>query len=165
MSTEYTLEQSLGSAIRYILDLDIPESKAYFDEIPEKLYVPSIYFPVPNIETQKATLRSFRVTSSLDAWFMDRTTWEAEARAASVRDSLLCNNLAIPIITENGEETGGHIRLGELSTRRLENGIVILTVPIREYFYWASDTVKIEHYYMTFNKVKKMIEGRYANVW
>ena len=155
MSLDITLEQSLGSAVRYILDNDVEGAKAYFDEIPEKFYVPSVYFPIPYIEGQKVTLRSFQNTITFNAWVMARTDWDAEARAANLRDSIMLDGLVIPVIDLEGNKTGKGLKTMEPTQRRINEGIVCVTIPVRDYFCKKKTSIKTENFYYVWDKVKE----------
>ena len=154
-----TLEQSLASAVRYILDNDVEGTKAYFDEIPEKFYVPSVYFPVPYVEGQKATLRTFRNTFTFDAWVMAATDWDAEARAASLRDAIMLDDMAIPIMDEYGQETGKALKTQEPTQRRVDEGIVCVSIPDTDYFYRGEEHTKADSVVFAWNKVKEEFAG------
>ena len=153
-----TLEQSLASAVRYIIDNDVEGSKAYFDEIPEKFYVPSVYFPVPYVEGQKATLRSFRNTITFDAWVMAGTDWDAETRAAALRDAIMLDGLAIPIIEIDGTATGKALKTQEPTQRRVDEGIVCVSIPIKDYFYREEEHTKADNIVYAWNNVVELFE-------
>lgn len=142
---QITLEQSIASVVRFILDNDVEGSKAYFDEIPDSYYSPSIYFPVPYVEGQQVTLRSYLNTITFVAWFQARTDWEAEARVAKVRDTLTLSRLRIPILNKDGTETGQKIAVEQPQQRKIEEGIVSLSIPVKDYYYWNIDCDKINH--------------------
>lgn len=131
---QVTLEQSIASVVRYIIDNDVEGSKAYFDEIPDSYYSPSIYFPVPYVEGQQVTLMSYLNTITFVAWFQAKTDWEAEARAAKVRDALMLDRLHIPILNKDGTETGQSIAVDQPQQRKIEEGIVSLTITAKDYF-------------------------------
>ncbi len=143
---QITLEQSIASVVRFILNNDVEGSKAYFDEIPDSYYSPSIYFPVPYVEGQQVTLRSYLNTITFVAWFQARTDWEAEARAAKVRDALTLSRLRIPILNKDGTEPGQKIAVEQPQQRKIEEGIVSLSIPVKDYYYWNIDYDKINHF-------------------
>lgn len=150
-----TLEQSLASCVRYILDNDVEGSKAYFDEIPEKFYVPSVYFPVPYVEGRKATLGSYKNTITFDAWVMAGTDWDAEARAASLRDAIMLDDMAIPIISADGKKTGKALKAQEPTQRRIDEGIVCVSIPVREYFTKDETHTQAKSVVLAWKKIKE----------
>lgn len=154
---EIDLEQCLGSAVRFIIDSDVEGSKAYFDEVPQSFYVPSVYFPVPSVECSKVTMQSYLNRVTFTVWFQARTDWEAEARCASVRDQLMMNNMKIPLCNkEDGSLNGKAVRVDNPIQRKIEEGIVALTLPIMDYFKTGFDPEehepKIWHMYIEWKK-------------
>lgn len=150
---EITLEQSIASAVRFVMDHDTEGSKAYFDEIPEKFYVPSVYFPIPYVESQKVTLRSYKNTITFDAWIMAGTDWDAEARAASIRDAILMEDMSILILNKDGTLTGQYLKVQEPSQRRVDEGIVSVSIPVMEYFRRDEEGTATQNFYMSWKHV------------
>ena len=150
-----TLEQSLASAVRFILDNDTNGARPYFEDVPEEFYVPSVYFPVPYVEGAKVTLDSYRNTITFEARIMAATDWDAEARAASLRDLLMLENLHIPIYGLDGKATGKSLRVLEPYQRRIERGIVLLSFSILDYFTPTPNTAKTKanNIYLAWNGV------------
>ena len=149
---EITLEQSIASAVGFVVDQDIEGTKAYFDEVPEKFYVPSVYFPITYIEAQKVTLRSFRNTITFDVWVMAGTDWDAEARAAAIRYAIMLNDMAIPILNKDGTPTGKHLKAQEPTQRRIDEGIVSVSIPVREYFRRDDTGMTTQNFYLSWKK-------------
>ena len=154
------LEQSIGSVVRYIKDRDGESIKAYFDEVPEGYAVPSLYFPVPYIECRKVSLRSFRISIMMEVWVMDRSNWEAEKRAAALRDSLLLDDLVIPVRALDGKLTGKSIRTLEPTQRKIDTGVVSLNFTVREYIHAEASAVKAEHIYTVWKMISQEEGGQ-----
>lgn len=147
------LEQILASAVRYIQENDVEGTKLYFDEIPENFYVPSVYFPVPQTSGRKATLSSYCVTVTVNCWMMARTDWEANARALNIRDSLMLDGCAVPIVKEDGNRTGKCFRTGEPEVRRIDEGIVQVSFPVKSYFMpKAPQATRMQNLYIAWKK-------------
>lgn len=143
------LQACLASAVRFIQDHAGIEAAPYFDELPENLRVPSMYFPVPRTESHKATLSSWRTDINLECWFIAATDWEAFAIADTVRDSFLADNCAFAILNMDGTETGSRVRISEPSVRKQEDRIVRMAFTIREYFQMTGEegTTVTNYYY------------------
>ncbi len=141
-----TLEQSMASVVRFIIDNDTEGTKAYFDETPDSFYSPSVYFPVPYVDGRQVTLKTYLNTITFVAWFQARTDWEAEARAAKIRDLLTLNRLHIPILNKDGTKTGQSIAVDQPQQRKIEEGIVSLSIPVKDYYYWNVEYDKINHF-------------------
>lgn len=133
------LEQGVASVMKYVSENDVDGGRLYYDEFPEQYYVPGIYFPVPLSEGKKATLQSYMNDIRLEVWFLAKSDWEAHSRAANVRDALLLDNMCIPIVHVEGYKTSKGIRTKEPSIRKRSTGIVVLTIPIMDYFKQAPE--------------------------
>lgn len=151
-----TLEQSLGSAIRYIQEID-ESNYAYFDYIPEDFIIPSLYFPVPLTDSRQVTLSSFRVTLALDCWFLDKTDWEANARAVAVRDQMIMDRLIIPIISPKEEETGKGFRIDQPEIQQIDEGTVKLSFEIKTYLRPEEEKQLTWHFYNVWKNTTQLL--------
>lgn len=133
------LQACLASCVRYIQDNSQISAPPYFDEIPENFYVPSIHFPVPRTESRKATLSTWRTDIHMECWFMARTDWEAFAYAEAVRDCILRDGCAIPVVDLDGTDSGLKVRITEPSIRKQESRIVRMAFTVREYATFEGD--------------------------
>ena len=154
---EITLEQGLAAAVRYIQDHAVEGTKLYFDEIPESFFVPSVYFQIPYTSGRKVTLRSYAVKTTLNCWFMERYDWDAEAKAADMRDMLLLDNCCIPVYEENGTKVGYAVRVAEPETRKIDEGIVQLSFSFEVYFHPGQSHEKMQRMYTAWNNIKRAV--------
>lgn len=152
---EITLEQSLASAIRYIQDNSDEGMEYYFGEIPENYFVPSVYFQIPFLSGEKATLRTYRKTLTMNVWFMASETWDAQTSAATMLEKMMMDNCIFPIVSKDGTRTGGGSRIKEPSTRKIEEGIVQLTFSFDTYFHPEKDVEKMKKFYIELNKADR----------
>lgn len=153
-----TLEQGIAAAVRFILDNDVEGTKPYFEEIPEAFYVPSVYFPVPYMAAEKVTLSSFVNNITFEARIMAGTDWDAQARAANLRDLIIFNNLAVPVYESDGTDSGWSIKVTEPFIRRLEQGIVLLSFTILDYFTPAESAgrLKANDIHLIWNRIEEI---------
>lgn len=131
------LGQCLASAVSYIQDHSSIEAPPYFDEIPEAFVVPSIYFPVPRVICKKVTLASFCFTVMVNCQFMAVDQWEAYQYAADVRDHLLVDHCAIPILKKDGLPEGNYMRITEPEIRNIDRRSVQLSFDLKQYVSFA----------------------------
>ncbi len=131
------LGQSLASAVSYIQNHSSIEALPYFDEIPEAFVVPSIYFPVPRVICKKVTLASFCFTVMVNCQFMAVDQWEAYQYAADVRDHLLVDHCAIPILKKDGLPEGNYMRITEPEIRKIDNRSIQLSFDLKQYVSFA----------------------------
>lgn len=131
------LGQCLASAVSYIQDHSSIEAPPYFDEIPEAFVVPSIYFPVPRVICKKVTLASFRFTVMVNCQFMAVDEWAAYQYASEVRDHLLVDHCAIPILKKDGLPEGNYMRITEPEIRKIDNRSIQLSFDLIQYVSFA----------------------------
>jgi hypothetical protein len=156
------LEQNLAAVARYIQDNTEDGTVLYFDEIPEDFFVPSVYFQAPYTSGRKQTLRSYSTTITMNCWFMDLKDWDAYGKASDMRDNIMLDDCKIPIFDRSGKDTGRTLRVKEPETRKIDEGIVQLTITFDSYFHAekskATGVDKVQKFYIAWNKEKQDIE-------
>lgn len=151
---DITLEQGLASAIRYIQDNTAEGTEYYFGEIPEDYKVPSIYFQPPYTTGDKVTLRSYRTRATLNVWFMNAQTWDAQKLAHDMMECIMLDDCIFHIVNVEGEKLEKGLRVTEPETRKIENGIVQLAFSFDAYFHPEKDAPKIQKFYTEMQRKK-----------
>lgn len=128
------LGQCFASAVCYIQNHSGIEAPPYFDKVPEAFMVPSVYFPVPRVICRKATLASYRSTVIMECWFMAADEWEAYRHALIVRDCLLEDRCAIPVLKKDGSRDRWAVRITEPEVRKVDTRTVKLAFDLKHYF-------------------------------
>lgn len=141
------LEQGLAAVVRYVQDHGDAGTKLYFDEIPERFCVPSVYFQVPVTSGRKATLRSYGTRVTMYIWFMAAADWDAYARVADMRDCIMLDGCRLPVVDEAGGVTGRALLVSDLETKRIDEGIVQLSFSFEVYFHPESDVMRVQKLY------------------
>lgn len=157
---EITLEQGLAAVVRYIQDHSEEGTKLYFDELPEDFYVPSVYFQIPFTSGRKATLRTYCTAITLNCWFMEAQDWDAYAKAAEMRDSIMLDNCVVPLYDVEGNQTGRGIRTGVPDTRKIADGTVQLSLSFDIYFHPEEEHQKMQKLYIAWKDVKEKFKGQ-----
>lgn len=129
------LPQYLASAVRYVYDAVGDSPKIYFDEFPEQIQCPGIYFPVPRQDGKQVTLNgTHQIKINFEAWFIGASDYDAFSLAGTVQKQILIDDRRIPIIKEDGTITDRKFSVTEPVIRKREERIVRLTFTIDEYF-------------------------------
>lgn len=153
-------EQRIASVIHYIQSKSEKGIETYFEVIPEQFYVPSIYFPIPMTSGSKSTLESYCTEITVECWFMAHENWDAHIAAARVRDAIMIDNCSIPVINQDGSESGKYMRIGVPETKKIDDGIVQLSFSMNVYFKAAPEAgTPMEHFYMEWGKMVKENAG------
>ena len=154
------LEQSLAAVVRFIQDNSEEGTQLYFDEIPENFYVPSVYFQIPYSAGRKATLSSYCTTMTMNIWFMAHLDWDAQVVAASMRDEIMLNDCQVPIVDEDGKATGKALRVTPPTTRKVDEGIVQLSLSFDVFFQPEAQRTKMQKFYLALQNAKQEIQNR-----
>lgn len=127
------MEQSFASVVRYVQEKADKTADFIYKNIPENFQVPSVYFQVPTATSRKATLSAYLTILNVDIWFLHRGDWDANAAAVQVRNSILLDNLHIPIRNEDGSLSGKCLHIEEPEVRKIDEGIVQLSIRVKSY--------------------------------
>lgn len=136
------LEYEIASAERRIIDL-CGDVTPYYWEIPENFKVPSVYFPMPEVESKGDTLTTYRLEF---VWYIKcfaSTSQEAYDMALGVVNGIRASRNAIPIINPDGSEEGRFFRLRDPTLKLLERGTCQITIrwrSSRDYIHSGAQT-------------------------
>jgi hypothetical protein len=113
------LDQEIASAIAFILAAaDNP--KPYYWQVPQDFFVPAVFFPQPDINSDGFTLSEYSLTFSWFVKFFHKTTEDAQAVGFQVLNALQRRRNFVPLVGQNGEDTGRGFRLRDPSLRPLD---------------------------------------------
>lgn len=129
------LSNILGSIYSFIYNLN-KEAHIYYDDVPESLAVPSMYFPLPEVTPTASTLFSYTKDNLIYINIFERTTRVAMDKAIKIVSQISDRGFKIPLINSSGEYQGVEIRIGEVNAKSIDMGIS------QVYLMW-----KVENYY------------------
>lgn len=121
------LEQEIASIMAFATS-HAGNPSPYYYNVPESFNYPAIYFPQPEIDTGGETFRTYNMRY---AWYINLfagTTEDAHEMAWKVLTTLKQNRNLVPLIDEDGEETGKKLRLDDPALKRTDEGVVQLAL-------------------------------------
>ena len=127
MSENVTLEQEVASIMAFAHS-SAGKPAPYYYEVPEQFKTPSIYFPEPEINTRGETFLTY---ASEYAWYINMcgaTSAEAHTLGLRVLTALKRARNLVPLIAEDGTDTGKKLRLKDPQLKNVEAGVVQLTI-------------------------------------
>lgn len=127
MSYEVTLEQEAASVMAFALR-SAGNPNPYYWDVPQDFEYPAMYFPQPEIETGGDTLGTY---ASEYAWYINvfaETTEEAYEIANRALTALKRAKNYVPLLNEDGTETGKKLRLKDPGIKRVDTGVAQLTI-------------------------------------
>ncbi|APO43340.1 hypothetical protein BS614_04235 [Paenibacillus xylanexedens] len=106
--------------------------QVYTDRMPQDFVVPSLYFPQPITADAPSSISSYRVDRSLAVKVFAKTDEQAADAAEQIAQTIRQSRMVIPIIDEDGHNTGKYMRLRKMDSRIIDEGVAQLT------FTWTS---------------------------
>ncbi len=123
--------QEMAGIMRFVID-HAGRPTAYYWEVPADFAVPSVYFPVPEIETGGDTFLTYRVDYAWHIKFLHAAKEGAYAIGSAVMAALGAARNLVPLIAEDGSEIAGSwVRLNDPALKMLDNGEAQLTLSWR----------------------------------
>lgn len=140
-----TLEPEVASIIAFTQN-NAGHLNPYYWNVPEDFNYPAIYYPQPEITTGGDTLGTY---ASEYAWYINifaETTEEAHETGLALLTALKRARNYVPLLNEDGEATGRKLRLKDPSLKRVDTGVVQLTIEwTSRRDYYAPETTKMQH--------------------
>lgn len=140
------LEQEIASIIKYVLDR-AGNPAPYYYEVPQHFLSPAVYFPTPEVTTCGETFSTYGMDYAWYIKIFHKSSHQAYSLGMRVLQAIKGNRNLIPLISENGEETGGGVRLNDPKLKTLDNGVAQLTLEWRSRRpYEKEEAVKMQTY-------------------
>ena len=107
-----------------------------FHILPEQFQVPSIYFPDSEIISDRDTLSSFIFTYSLNAKVFSTSNEDAFMIASNIQRELALHKWRVPILNQDGSETGEYITVKKPSVKKGDDLVAIISISWDERCYY-----------------------------
>ena len=113
----------------------------YFEEVPEDLLVPCVFYPTPEQDTQAHSVSTYITNFTMYIKFMDISSMKAYAMAGLVLQAMTERRNKIPLVDENGKQTGKHFQLNMPEISKVDAGVYEMKVSWKRYTRYAEDAV------------------------
>lgn len=124
----FEVEQEIASIMKFMLD-HAGNPAPYYWEVPAHFVVPSIYFPMPEIETGGETFLTYGMDYTWYIKIFHRTKEKAYSLGLAVITAIQAARNLVPLIAEDGSEIEGKwIRLNDPKLTILDGGAAQLTL-------------------------------------
>lgn len=127
---------SIANALWQFGKLENNDLKPIFHNMPEQFPVPSIYFPNPEILSDRDTLSSFIFTYSLNAKVFSTSNEDAFLIASNIQRELAMHKWRVPILNQDGSETGEYITVKKPSVKKGDDLVAIISIAWDERCYY-----------------------------
>lgn len=120
------------AAIYYFV-ASIITAHAYFEEVPEDLETPCVFYPTPDPEAFGFSLNAYNTEFAMYVKFMDHSTLEAYEMGEKVLQAILKGRRKIPLVDENGKKTGKCFRVNTPKLKKVESGVYQMEISWERY--------------------------------
>jgi len=104
------------------------DAQVYIGDIPEPKTIPCLYFPPPRVADSPGSVSAFRKTYTLGIKVFQATDSQAFIAAENIADGIRYPRYRIPERDEEGNVTGGFIRIDRLELQMAGTGEAVVTV-------------------------------------
>lgn len=121
------MDQYASSLARVCLELGgIPVF--YEDNVPENFYIPSLYFPAPELIPEASALNSYQEKYSIYAKVFALTRKEAGELACKITRGIMGRQGMIPVYNEDGTDSGMSLKVEPPASRIVDEGLAQVTL-------------------------------------
>ncbi len=128
------------ASIYYFIDETI-EAKPYFNEQPEDVITPCVFYPCSRQSTDDYSLNAYATNFTMYVVFMDVFTENAYAMTNTVLHKLMKNKQKVRIVDNDGVKTDKHIRLEHSEIKKVENEVYEMKLSWKRYTAFDRDAV------------------------
>lgn len=120
-------------AAMYYFVAGVIDATPYFEEVQEELLTPCVFYPTPNPSALAFSTGAFATQFVMYVKFMDVSTMEAYIMAEAVLKAIMENRNKIPLMDENGNQTGKHYKVNMPRVKKIENGVYQMDISWNRY--------------------------------
>lgn len=120
------------AAIYYFI-ADTISATPYFEEVPEDLLIPCVFYPTPEQTGGTFSLSKYSTDFVMYIKFMAQDTFSAYSMANTVMQKLMKGKRKIPIIDLSGAKTGKSFQVNNPIVRKVDNGVYQMEVSWKRY--------------------------------
>ncbi|MDO7787128.1 hypothetical protein P6N53_07850 [Desulforamulus aquiferis] len=100
----------------------------YTKRVPQNFTVPCIYIPPPVESDGSDTVSTFLKTYTLGVKIFHVDSQQAVEKVQEIADAIRVGRYLIPILTQDGNQTGKCIRIKRADVRSADEGVAILSL-------------------------------------
>lgn len=132
------------AAIYYFI-AETVDAEAYFQEIPQDLIVPCVFYPAPEQTGGVFSLSKYKTDFVMYIKFMARSTMKAYEMGNSVLQKLMKENRKIPLVNERGVKTGQKFQINNPVLKGIDNGVYQMEISWVRYSEYTKNSVNRAH--------------------
>ena len=130
------------AAIYYFI-ASVIKAKPYFEEVPQDMLTPCVFYPTPNADGDGFSLSSYSTDFVIDLKFIDATTRGACIMANDVLQAVMKNRRKIPLVDENGKYTGKNFTIKNAIVKKIDNGVYQMEISWTRYARYNAEAITL----------------------
>lgn len=143
------------AAIYYFI-ADVIKATTYFDEVPEGLLTPCVFYPTPEPAAQPFSTGAFMTQFVMYVKFMDVSTIQAYAMAGVVLQAIMEKRNKIPLVDKSGAMTEKHFKVEMPRVKKVDAGVYQMEIAWNRYTrYEPKDVQKAQEIFMNDRPIGK----------
>ena len=148
------IQDEIGSIARFCYDKN--PVKIYYDQIPQNMVVPCMYFPEPVVLSSSDTLYAYLNVYQLFIKIFTEKTQTSHRIAHSIAEAIRKARGVIPIINPDGALSGEFMQINlDIQTKPLDEGVAQLSLKWKSRYWYDRE----QHPYMGTLKLSVGIKG------
>lgn len=133
---------------------------AYFDEVPEDMDIPCVFYPVPHQKNGSFSTNAYSTTFTLYAKVMDINNVSAGWKSSQIVQAIGKNRNKIPLVNEKGKQTGKNFRIDSVEATKADEGVWQIEISWRRYTKFTDNaTTLAREFFFNGTPLAENIEG------
>lgn len=130
------------AAIYYFI-ASVITAHPYFEEVPEDMLTPCVFYPTPDTEGSSFSTSTYGTDFVIYVKFMDAKTSDACMMASTVLQEIMRCKKKVPLVDENGEYTGKNFKVKNAIAKKIDNGVYQMEISWTRYTRYNSNAVTL----------------------
>lgn len=144
----------------YYLVANTVQVTPYFQEVPESMLTPCVFYPVPDQTGGGFSLSAYKTDFTIYIKFFDNSTMSAYDLASKVLQRLMMQRGKVPIVDVDGNITEKRFRIGNPTLKKLDIGVVQLELSWKRYTAYEADAAtKAQEIFINWESKKEVNNG------
>ena len=112
---------------------------AYFDEVPENMEIPCVFYPSPHQKSGDFSTNTYATTFTLYAKVMDIDNVSAGGKCSQIMHAISGNRYKVPLVDEKGKRTGKNFRIESMEVTKADEGVWQMELSWKRYSRYDGD--------------------------
>ncbi len=133
---------------------------AYFDEVPEDMEIPCVFYPSPHQKSGDFSTNTYATTFTLYAKVMDIDNVSAGGKCSQIVHAISGSRYKVPLVDEKGKRTGNNFRIDSMEATKADEGVWQIEISWKRYTRFDEKAATLaREFYFNGTPIAEQIEG------